>query len=82
MSTSSPRTFRELVAQRKARAAWGECRCCKQYKAVLKYSVRASICLTCAEKRGDEIMPAVAKHEAFQRRLEAIRQSKAERGDA
>lgn len=43
------------------------------YKGARKYSTRHYICDPCIEGRRDVVLPAVLKHERFQRRIAEIR---------
>jgi hypothetical protein len=76
------RTFGDLQQPHGLSVLHLSCRCafCKAdqhntpgYHGARKYSTRHYICDPCIEKRKDEVLPAVRKHEAFTSRLEALR---------
>lgn len=72
---SGPRTFGDLLAMRVLHKS---CRCtfCKGYQGARKYSTRHYICDSCITTRKDVLLPSVKRHEAFQRRLDALGQKR------
>jgi hypothetical protein len=57
-------TFGDLL-DRRHRSSCGACRFCKSYNVEgMYYSIRAMVCVECAEKRRSETLPSVAKAEA------------------
>lgn len=68
-----PRTFGDLITMRTLNTS---CRCsfCKRDGVeARKYSTRHYVCDACIAPRAATVLPAIARREAFNRRMEALK---------